>query len=227
MKGCAEDMKKMLNQTQIREVLDKLQILYPDAHCELNFQTPYELLISTILSAQSTDKRVNIVTSELFKKHNTPQTMLQLTQEELQEEIRTIGFFRNKSKNILNTSRIIMESYDGEVPESREELMTLPGVGRKTANVVMSNAFGMQAIAVDTHVFRVSNRIGIADSKNVEDTEKDLMANIPENEWTQTHHLLIFHGRQTCKARSPKCEICTIKDVCFYYSKTFQGKDEK
>lgn len=218
-------MKKMLNKIQVREVLDRLEILYPDAHCELNFRTPYELLISTILSAQSTDKRVNIVTNDLFKEHNTPETMLELTQEELQEWIRSIGFYRNKSKNILNTSRIIIEEYSGDVPESREELMKLPGVGRKTANVVMSNAFGMQAIAVDTHVFRVSNRIGLADSKNVEDTEKDLMANIPENEWTKTHHLLIFHGRQTCKARSPKCEICPIKDICFYYSKTFK-KDE-
>lgn len=211
-------MKKMLDVKQIREVLDKLQILYPNAHCELNFQTPYELLVSTILSAQSTDKRVNIVTKDLFKEYNTPEKMLKLSQEELQEKIKTIGFYRNKSKNILNTSRILIEDYNGEVPRIREELMKLPGVGRKTANVVLSNAFGKQAIAVDTHVFRVSNRIGLADSKNVEDTEKDLMKNIPEDEWTQTHHLLIFHGRQTCKARNPKCEICPIKDVCFYYN---------
>ena len=212
-------MKKMLKKPQIRKVLDELAVLYPDAECELDFTNPFELLISTILSAQSTDKRVNIVTEDLFKEHNTPEDMLKLSQEELQEIIRTIGFFRNKSKNILNTSRLLIEDYEGKVPDSREELIKLPGVGRKTANVVISNAFGQQAIAVDTHVFRVSNRIGLADSDKVEGTEKDLMENIPEDEWTKTHHLLIFHGRRTCKARSPKCEVCTIKDICFYYNK--------
>ncbi len=213
-------MKKMLKKSQIRKVLDELDKLYPDAHCELNHTSPFELLVSTILSAQSTDVRVNIVTEELYKEHNTPQDMLKLTQEELEEKIRTIGFFRNKSKHILSTSRIIIEDYGGKVPDTREELMKLPGVGRKTANVVLSNAFGVQAIAVDTHVFRVSNRIGLADSDKVEGTEQDLMKNIPEQEWTKTHHLIIFHGRRTCKARSPKCEICTIKDICFYYGKT-------
>lgn len=212
-------MKKMLKKQQIREVIDRLEILYPDAHCELDFRSPFELLIATILSAQSTDKRVNIVTEELFKKHNTPETMLELSQEELEEEIRTIGFYRNKSKNILNTSRIIIEDYNGKVPDSREELIKLPGVGRKTANVVISNAFGQQAIAVDTHVFRVSNRIGLADSNNVEDTENDLMKNIPNDEWTKVHHLIIFHGRRLCKARGPRCEECTLKDICFYYGK--------
>ncbi len=208
----------MLKKSQIRKVLDELDKLYPDAHCELNHTSPFELLVSTILSAQSTDVRVNIVTEELYKEHNTPQDMLKLSQEELEEKIRTIGFFRNKSKHILNTSRIIIEDYDGEVPDTREELMKLPGVGRKTANVVLSNAFGVQAIAVDTHVFRVSNRIGLADSDKVEGTEQDLMKNIPESEWTKTHHLIIFHGRRMCKARNPKCEICTIKDICFYQS---------
>ena len=213
-------MKKMLKKPQIRKVLDELEKLYPDAECELNFTNPFELLISTILSAQSTDKRVNIVTADLFKEHNTPENMIKLSQEELEDKIRTIGFFRNKSKNILNTSRILIEDYDSKVPDSREELIRFPGVGRKTANVVISNAFGQQAIAVDTHVFRVSNRIGLADSDKVEGTEKDLMENIPECEWTKSHHLLIFHGRRTCKARNPSCEICTIKDICFYYAKT-------
>ena len=212
-------MKKMLKKPQIREVIDKLEELYPDASCELDFRTPFELLVATILSAQSTDVRVNIVTEKLFKKHNTPETMLELSQEELEKEIRTIGFFRNKSKHILNTSRILLEDYGGEVPDSREELVKLPGVGRKTANVVISNAFGQQAIAVDTHVFRVSNRIGLANSSNVENTEKDLMKNIAKDEWTKTHHLIIFHGRRLCKARSPKCEVCILKDICFYYSK--------
>lgn len=213
-------MKKMLDKEQIREVLDELEKLYPDAHCELNFTNPFELLVSTILSAQSTDVRVNIVTKDLFKEHNTPENMLKLSQEELQEKIRSIGFYRNKSKNILNTSRILIEDYDSKVPDTREELMKLPGVGRKTANVVISNAFGKQAIAVDTHVFRVSNRIGLADSDKIDDTEQDLMKNIPENEWSKSHHLLIFHGRRICKARNPKCEICPVKDICFYYAKT-------
>lgn len=212
-------MKKMLKKPKIREVIDLLEELYPDACCELDFRSPFELLVATILSAQSTDKRVNIVTEQLFKKYNTPKTMLKLSQEELQEQIRTIGFYRNKSKNILNTSRILIEDYGGEVPHFREELIKLPGVGRKTANVVISNAFGQQAIAVDTHVFRVSNRIGLADSSNVEDTEKDLMKNIPKDEWTKVHHLIIFHGRRLCKARGPKCEECILKDICFYYAK--------
>lgn len=213
-------IKKILDDKQIRKVLDQLDKLYPDAHCELVHSSPFELLVSTILSAQTTDVRVNIVTEDLYKDYNTPEKMLELSQEELQEKIRTIGFFRNKSKHILNTSRILIDDYGGKVPDSREELMKLPGVGRKTANVVISNAFGKQAIAVDTHVFRVSNRIGLADSDKVEGTEQDLMENIPENEWTKTHHLIIFHGRRMCKARNPNCEICPIKDICFYYNKT-------
>lgn len=213
-------IKKILDDRDIRRVLDELDNLYPDAHCELVHSSPFELLVSTILSAQTTDVRVNIVTEDLYKEYNTPEKMLELSQEELQEKIRTIGFFRNKSKHILNTSRIIIDDYDGQVPSSREELMKLPGVGRKTANVVISNAFGQQAIAVDTHVFRVSNRIGLADSDKVEGTEEDLMENIPEDEWTKTHHLIIFHGRRMCKARNPECEICPIKDICFYYNKT-------
>lgn len=213
------NMKNMMKKSLIREVLDRLGEMYPDAECELNFNSPFELLIATILSAQSTDKRVNIVTEELFKNYNTPESMIQLSQEELQEKIRTIGFYRNKSKNILNTSRILIEDYESEVPRDLDELIKLPGVGRKTANVVISNAFNQQAIAVDTHVFRVSNRIGIADSKDVENTEIDLMKNIPKDEWTKSHHLLIFHGRRICKARGPKCGECDIKDICFYYNK--------
>lgn len=212
-------MKKMLKKSQIREVINILEELYPDACCELDFRSPFELLVATILSAQATDVRVNIVTAELFKKHNTPETMLELSQEELEEEIRTIGFFRNKSKNILNTSRIIIEDYGGKVPDSREELIKLPGVGRKTANVVISNAFGQQAIAVDTHVLRVSNRIGLASSNTVDGTENDLMKNIPEDEWTKVHHLLIFHGRRLCKARNQNCEECRLKDICLYCGK--------
>ncbi|URZ05402.1 Endonuclease III [Clostridium felsineum] len=191
--------------------------MYPEAKCALNFNTPYELLISTMLSAQCTDKRVNVVTKELFKEYNTPLKMLTLTEEELQQKIKSCGLYKNKSKNILEASRGLIDKFKGEVPRSLEELTSLAGVGRKTANVVMSNAFGIPAIAVDTHVFRVSNRIGIADSKNVYDTEKQLMKNIKKEDWSTMHHALIWHGRQLCKARKPECESCGLKENCKYF----------
>lgn len=208
----------MLSKREIKEVIKRFQERYPDAECELVHNSPFELLIATILSAQSTDVRVNIVTEELFKEYDTPEKFLTLTESELAEKIRTIGFYRNKSKNILSTSRTLVEKFNSEVPDNREDLETLAGVGRKTASVVLSNAFNQNAIAVDTHVFRVSNRIGMADSDNVVDTEKDLMKNIDENMWSEAHHLLIFHGRRTCKARNPLCEECNITDLCEYYN---------
>jgi len=210
-------MKKKLRKTEINDVLEILKELYPNAESELDFTNPFELLIATILSAQSTDKRVNSVTKELFKEYKTPKDFLSIKQEELEEKIKSIGFYRNKSKNILSTCRILVEEYNSEVPKTREELIKLPGVGRKTANVVISNAFGVDAIAVDTHVFRVSNRIGIANSDNVKDTEKDLMKNIEKKLWSDAHHWLIFHGRRICKARKPKCEECPLTDYCLYY----------
>lgn len=208
---------KVLNKKQIHQVLGKLEATYPDAVSELDYRTPFELLISTILAAQCTDVRVNQVTKKLYQHYNTPQRMLTLTEEELGEWIHSCGFYRSKSKNILNTCRILMEKYGGEVPQTREALMELPGVGRKTANVVISNAFGKPAIAVDTHVFRVSNRIGLAYSDNVEDTEQQLMKNIPEDQWSDAHHWLIYHGRRICKARKPLCEKCPISEECLYY----------
>lgn len=210
-------MKKTLNKKKIQEVLDILNATYPDAACELKHSSPFELIIATILSAQSTDKRVNIVTEELFKEYKTPKDFLKLSEEQLSEKIRSIGFYRIKSKNILKLCEILVTEYESKVPQSREELMKLPGVGRKTANVVLSNAFGQNAIAVDTHVFRVSNRIGLANSDNVHDTEKDLMNNIKENQWSKAHHLLIFHGRRICKARKPLCDICPLTGYCLYY----------
>ena len=210
--------KKMLKKKDINTVLNLLLELYPDAKAELDFTNPFELLIATILSAQCTDVQVNKTTAELFKDYKSPEDFLTLTEEELGRKIYSCGFYKNKSKNILETSRILVSQYDSQVPETIEELMTLPGVGRKTANVVVSNAFGIPAIAVDTHVFRVSNRIGLADSKNVEDTEKDLMNNIDKNKWTKSHHLLIFHGRRICKARKPLCEECPVNGLCFYYN---------
>lgn len=210
-------MKDILNKKEINDVLIILKELYPDAKCELNYTTPFELLIATILSAQSTDKRVNIVTEELFKIYNTPKGFLNFSEEELAEHIRTIGFYRAKSKNILKTCYRLVNDYNSIVPDNRDELVKLPGVGRKTANVVISNAYGQDAIAVDTHVFRVSNRIGLANSDNVDNTEKDLMRNIKQNEWSLAHHLLIFHGRRMCKARKPLCETCPLTNDCKYF----------
>ena len=210
-------MEKMLSKEEIKEVINIILKTYPDATVELEHSSTFELLIATILSAQCTDVRVNKITRELFKDYNTPEDFIQLTEKELGEKIRSCGFYKVKSKNILATSRKIIEEFNGQVPDTMEELITLPGVGRKTANVVLSNAFGVPAIAVDTHVFRVSNRIGLANSKNVLDTEKDLMDNIDKNMWSKAHHLLIFHGRRVCKARSPLCNECPLTNYCLYY----------
>lgn len=211
--------KDMLNKKEIAEVLDILAKTYPDAESELNYKNPFELLIAVILSAQCTDKRVNIITEELFKHFKAPKDYLQLSQEELGEWIRSCGFYRNKSKNILKTCEILDKKYGGQIPQSREELMELPGVGRKTANVVLSNIFGQDAIAVDTHVFRVSNRVGLARAKDVGKTEEQLMANIPKHMWSEAHHWLIFHGRRVCKARGPLCQDCHLRKYCLYYKK--------
>lgn len=216
----------MLTKEEIKEVINILLELYPDAKAELNYSSSFELLIATILSAQCTDVQVNKTTEKLFKDYNTPEDYLRLTEEKLGEMIRSCGFYKTKSKNILATSKLIVENFNGQVPDTLEELITLPGVGRKTANVVLSNAFGKPAIAVDTHVFRVSNRIGLADSKNVLDTERDLMDNIDKKTWSKAHHLLIFHGRRICKARKPLCKRCPLTDYCFYFKEGINdGKD--
>lgn len=207
-----------MNKKTRDEVLKILSEVYNGATCGLAFNSPFELLISTILSAQCTDERVNIVTKELYKDYNTPEAILELTEEELGEKIRSCGFYRNKSKNIIGCCKMLMEKYDGKVPSEMEELIKLPGVGRKTANVVMSNAYGKPAIAVDTHVFRLSNRIGIAKGKNVEEVEEKLMKNIPKDMWSDAHHYLIWHGRKICNARKPKCETCPIIQYCEYYN---------
>ena len=198
------------------KVYERLETMFPDARAELDYTTPYELLIATILSAQCTDVRVNKVTKVLFKEHKTPEKMVTLSQEELEGYVKSCGVYRNKAKNILAASHIILESWGGEIPPTIEDLMTLPGVGRKTANVVASNVLGIPAIAVDTHVFRVSNRLGLAESKNVDGTEKQLMAIWPKECWTKGHHLLIFLGRRICKAQRPLCEDCDLKDLCLH-----------
>lgn len=217
-------MRKKLTKKEISAVLEKLNIMYPDAGPELDFQTPFQLLVATILSAQCTDIRVNKVTSELFVDLKGPEDYIALGQGELEKKIRSCGLSNSKSKNIVETCTILLDKYKGEVPNSIEELVTLPGVGRKTANVVASNAFGIPAIAVDTHVFRVSNRIGIAASKTVEKTEVDLMKNIPKSSWTKAHHMLIFHGRRVCSARKPKCGVCPLTSECLYYEREIDNE---
>lgn len=207
----------MLSKEEIKIVIDKLLKKFPDAKAELDHTNPFELLIATILSAQCTDVQVNKTTAVLFKKLKTPEDYIKLSVEELGEKIHSCGFYKTKSKNILETCRILIENYNSQVPNTLEELTTLPGVGRKTANVVLSNVFDQPAIAVDTHVFRVSNRIGLANSNNVLDTEKDLMNNIEKEMWSKAHHLIIFHGRRICKARKPLCDICPISDHCLYF----------
>ena len=206
-----------MDQTWTQAVLDELEKAHPDAKPELDFTNPFELLIATILSAQCTDKRVNMTTPALFRDHPTPASIACMTEEELKEYIRSCGFFNTKAKHILAACRDIVERFGGEVPSGREELQSLAGVGRKTANVVLANAFGVPAIAVDTHVFRVSNRIGLASASTVEKTEQQLMENIPENKWSIAHHWLIFHGRRVCSSQRPKCEKCTLAEFCRYY----------
>lgn len=209
-------MRPKPKRVQTKKILETLERMYPEAKCELHFRTPFELLIATILSAQCTDKRVNEVTARLFAKYNTPEDFLPLTEEQLQEEIRGLGLYKNKSRNILATCRILYEKYDGKVPKDRKALEALPGVGRKTANVVLSNAFGIPALAVDTHVQRVSNRLALADSENPLETERQLMRKIPRSQWSKAHHWLIWHGRRICVARKPRCLDCDLLPYCWY-----------
>ncbi len=201
------------------KVIEILENMYPDADTELVFNSTYELLVAVMLSAQCTDKRVNSVTAELFKKYNTPQKMLTLTQKELEEKIFSCGFYKNKAKNILATSKALVENFNGEIPSDINVLQTLPGVGRKTANVVASVGFGIPAIAVDTHVFRVSNRIGLTRAKDELNTELQLQKFIPKEKWLKVHHLIIWHGRRCCDSRKPKCNECLIMDYCKYYQR--------
>ena len=201
------------------EILSELKRLYPDAKPALKYTSPYELLIAVILSAQCTDERVNKVTAELFKMHDTPQDMLKLTQEELEKFIYSCGFCHAKAAHILSASKDICEKFAGEVPADFDKLKSLAGVGQKTANVVWSVAFGGDAIAVDTHVFRVSNRLGLAHATTPEKTEEQLKGVIPKSDWSKAHHWLIYHGRQVCHSRKPNCENCTLKNNCDFFNK--------
>ena len=207
-------MRKKLNKKEIEEVLNILAETYPEAECMLDYRSPYQLLVAVVMSAQTTDKKVNEVTEQLFKKYPDAAAMANIDITELEDRLHYIGMYRQKSKNIISLSMILMEKYDGEVPEDQALLEELPGVGRKSANVVMSVVFGHPRIAVDTHVFRLANRIGLVDEKDVLSTEKALMKAIPEKDWTANHHRLIWHGRRICIARRPQCEVCPLDDIC-------------
>ena len=202
-----------------REIYNILSSLHKDAQCELNFSTPFELIVAVILSAQCTDKRVNVVTEKLFKIASTPEAFVKMPIAELEEHIKSCGFYHNKAKALKEMSKSVLDM-GGILPDTREELMKLSGVGRKTANVVSAVAFGKNAIAVDTHVFRVSNRIGIADGNTPEKVEEQLMAGFDEELWSKLHHYLIFHGRYMCKAQKPNCVDCPLKSHCNYYKNT-------
>jgi endonuclease III len=216
----------LLNNTQIRFCLDQMGEMFPDAHCELVHSNPFELVIAVALSAQCTDVLVNKVTKELFKKYKTPEDYLAVPLEELQNDIRSIGLYRNKAKNIQSLARLLLDEYDGEVPRDRDELTKLPGVGRKTANVVVSVAFNIPAIAVDTHVERVSKRLGICRWKDsVLEVEKTLMKKVPKDEWSDTHHRLIFFGRYHCKAQNPQCPSCPLLELCREGKKRMKGRE--
>ncbi len=204
----------MLKKKDIPLVLDALEEEYPEAECALDHMNIYQLIVAVVLSAQTTDASVNKVTPELFKAYPTPYELAGANQEDVEFILKRIGMYRTKAKNIINLAKLLCERYDGKVPGDYDSLVSLPGVGRKTANVVLSVGFGEQRIAVDTHVFRVANRIGLVEEKDVLSTELSLMKRIPEDRWSKTHHSLIFHGRQCCTARKPHCERCVIFGIC-------------
>ena len=200
---------------RVREVIRRLKRVYPDAKCSLNHTNPFELLIATILSAQCTDERVNIVTQDLFRKYRKPEDYLKVAPRELEKDIQSTGFFRNKTKSIQGTSRVLTEEFGGEVPHTMDELLELPGVARKTANVVLGNAFGVKAgVVVDTHVTRLSHRLNFTQEKTAEKIERDLIELVPKKDWVIFPHLMIYHGRKICKARSPLCVECVVEKQC-------------
>jgi endonuclease III len=200
---------------QTAEVIKRLKKLYPDAHCALNHSNAFELLVATIMSAQCTDDRVNIVTATLFRKYRTPQDYVDVDLEELTQDIKSINFFNNKAKNIQAMAAKIVENFGGEVPQTMGELLTLNGVARKTANVVLGNAFGIASgVVVDTHVSRLSQRLGLTEETTPEKIEKDLAELVPKKDWVMFPHWMIFHGRQVCNARKPKCDECKLNDIC-------------
>ena len=200
---------------RVPKIIELLEKDYPAAKTTLHYTKPLEMLIATILSAQCTDKRVNIVTKSLFKKYRTAEDYANADSSELEQDIRSTGFYRNKTKNIKNTGRLLVEKYDSQVPRTMEELLELPGVARKTANIVLSNAYGIiEGVAVDTHVRRLAQRLGLTKKKYPNKIEADLMRNVPKSQWKRIADLLIFHGRNVCTARKPKCSSCSLNQVC-------------
>jgi endonuclease-3 len=200
---------------RVRKIIRSLKRAYPDAKCSLNHSNAFELLVATILSAQCTDARVNIVTQDLFRKYRKPEDYLRVPPKELQRDIRTTGFFRNKTTSIQGAAKVLHEQYGDEVPQTMDQLLELPGVARKTANVVLGNAFGMSAgVVVDTHVTRLSHRLGFSEQKTAEKIERDLMAIVPKKDWVIFPHLMIAHGRSICKARNPLCAECVVEKLC-------------
>lgn len=207
----------MITDSKVIETIRfKLANQYPEAKTSLNYLNPYQLFVATVLSAQTTDRQVNKITAVLFEVFPTVKDLARSEPDQLEPFLKSCGLYRNKSRLLIEAGRLIVEQYNGEIPDSYEELIKLPGVGRKTANVIISSAFGQPALAVDTHVFRVSKRIGLASASDPAGVEEQLKAVIPEKEWTATHHRLIRHGRTTCHARKPECENCFLKDYCFF-----------
>lgn len=214
-----------MNPAKRREIFLRLQAANPHPTTELEYHSTFELLLAVILSAQATDVSVNVATRQLFPVANTPQAILDLGEEQLRRYVQRIGLYQTKSKHIIQTCKLLIEKYQGEVPQTREELEALPGVGRKTANVILNTAFGHPVIAVDTHIFRVANRTALAPGKDVREVEQKLQKFIPDEFKHDAHHWLILHGRYVCQARKPKCAICIIADLCEYQHKSFDEAD--
>ncbi|HWU62721.1 MAG TPA: endonuclease III [Ensifer sp.] len=219
-KGRAKRVKTAYTQDELREIFRRFSVQRPEPKGELEHVNPFTLVVAVALSAQATDAGVNKATRALFKVADTPRKMLDLGEEKVRDYIKTIGLYRNKAKNVIALSQKLIDDFGGEVPKTREELITLPGVGRKTANVVMSMAFGIPTMAVDTHVFRIANRLGLAPGKTPDEVEENLLKVIPDEYLFHAHHWLILHGRYTCKARKPECQACVIADICKSAEKT-------
>lgn len=216
MKVTDMSKKRLIDNKNVPAVLDILETMHPEAACALEHRDPFELIVAVALSAQTTDVSVNKVTPELFRRYPDAESLAAADPDEVMEIIRTIGLYRNKSKNIVRLAGKLVSDFGGKVPQDFDSLVTLPGVGRKTANVVLAEGFGVPRIAVDTHVFRVANRIGLTDEKDVDATEEALMKRIPESSWIRAHHLLIFHGRKCCSARNPSCGNCGLNELCMH-----------
>jgi endonuclease-3 len=221
LKSQISNLKSYTSPARVQKIFAALDALFPQAECALRHENPFQLLVATILSAQCTDERVNKVTPELFRKHPTPQDFVALPQEELEREIHSTGFFRNKAKNIIGAATKIVHDFSGKVPETMEELLTLPGVARKTANVVLGTAYGIASgVVVDTHVFRIAHRLKLSNQKTPEKVEQDLMKVVPQNRWVSFAHQLIWFGRKICDARKPLCAECPLASVCDSPDKT-------